>query len=119
MPASLSLVGYTESTPIDGKTLGQTKIQPAVSTNYIPLLVSLETVSISGVVTLPLVSVGTNSPNYNNIMTLTTLPSAASVITVPVVAGQIFNNQDVYVNVGVAGVGTGSITFRASLISAV
>lgn len=67
---------------VTGTSTGATTIYTleASTLNFYPIMVIFRAVSISGVVIIPTVSVGTNSTSYNNIATGSLLSSVLSTI---------------------------------------
>lgn len=48
---------------INGKTTGNTKKTTSATQRFVPIMLRLETVAISGLITAPNFAMGTNSPN--------------------------------------------------------
>jgi hypothetical protein len=59
---------------IAGNTLVYT-LENTTGMTFVPLFIHVEAINMSGVITPPTVSVGTNAPNYNNILNLTAMDS--------------------------------------------
>lgn len=88
--------------------------------NFEPLLLQLEVASATGVVSVPTITIGTNAPNYNNILNTTPLTglSTAGVRTITTPSpGSVraLYGEDIYVNVTSVGVGT-ELTLSIDLI---
>jgi hypothetical protein len=88
--------------------------------NFEPLLIQFGVQSATGIISVPTVSVGTNSPTYNNIlgaMALTGLTGAGSHTVVLPSPGSMeaLYGTDIYANVTGAGVGT-ELTISVDLI---
>jgi len=68
---------------VDARTVGNTKILtiPSTTFRFVPLGAHVEVTSLTGTVILqPTLSVGTNSPNYNNLFTATGLVGLLSAV---------------------------------------
>src|SRR5262245_389281 len=116
---NLTITTYAESGLLDGLTAGSTKIQDAETKNFYPILAHLQAVNVSGSILgleAALVSIGTNSTSYNNILAATLLPLVPGFgVTIPL-TGAAYNNVDVYCKVIIPGIGS-QYDFRATLIS--
>src|SRR3990172_4451377 len=78
---SLSIASTKTVANIDAKVVGDTTVFTTAPSfgRFYPVLVRIVLSAVSGLVTAPTVSVGTNSPNFNNIMgatPMTTLTAA-------------------------------------------
>lgn len=120
MPTTKQLVCYLPDSPINGLSAGSTKIANAIGTDFTPIEVSVEVVTANpllGVLTGCLFSIGTNSPDYNNILPAMLLPLYENkALTIPLVAARVYNNEEVYCKVSSVGVGD-ELTFRPALVS--
>jgi hypothetical protein len=106
---------------INGKTVGNTKMTTGSAQRFIPVMLRLETIAISGLVTAPNFAIGTNSPTYNNIFN----PGVLSSLIPNVVnnlkgyefaeVASLAPSTDIYVRVSVAAVAT-TYQFRPDLI---
>ena len=70
---------------VDGKSVANTTIytMPSTSFRFVPLGAHVEVTSVSGTVgVMPTVSMGTNSPNYNNLFTGSALNSLLTTLGV-------------------------------------
>lgn len=77
---------------VDGKTIGNTSMFDSVSTGWYFLWASFWSNNAGGVVTPPTVSIGTNSPNFNDIMpaaSLTGLTGSNLTLTIPIITAAI------------------------------
>lgn len=94
--------------------------EPDTQFNFEPLMIQFEVASATAVISVPTVSIGTNSPTYNNIllaMALTGLTGAGShTIVLPSPASmEALYGTDVYANVTGAGVDT-ELTIEVDVI---
>lgn len=102
--------------PIDGKTVANTKIfdeSDLPSGNHIsPVFVTVETYAADSISLTAIFSVGTNSPNYDNILAAHAVkPVAGLAELVPLQNAQMIDSEtDVYVRVQRAASGT-ELTF--------
>lgn len=88
--------------------------------NFEPLLIQFEVESATGILSVPAISIGTNSPDYNNVLTAMTLTGLSVVGAHTVVfpsAGSMeaMYGTDIYVNVTSVGIGT-ELTLSVDLI---
>lgn len=97
---------------VDGKTVGNTLIftTDAVKT-FVPVSINVTITAVSGLSLVSTVSVGTNSPNYNNICgaaLLTGLDSNNETIQIPLIANlnAISAGSQVYARVSIGSIAT-------------
>lgn len=106
---------------INGATpYGQSFSQPDTHYNFEPLLIQIEVESATGIISVPAMSIGTNAPNYNNILTAMTLTglsvAGAHTVVLPSPGSmEALYGTDIYANVTSAGVGT-ELTISVDLI---
>ena len=100
---------------INGLVVAKTKIMtiPPSVLNFYPTMVLFKPSTISGVLIRPTVSVGSNSPNYDNIATGSLLNTILSTLgangSSPQLASTSYptpGNTDIYANVSIAGSAT-------------
>lgn len=94
--------------------------EPNTLFNFEPLLIQIEVESATGIISVPAISIGTNSPTYNNILTAMTLTglsvAGAHTIVFPTAGSmEALYGTDIYVNVTSVGVGT-ELTLSVDLI---
>lgn len=85
--------------------------EPDKRFNFEPFIIHIETEAAVGVVSAPAISIGTNAPNYNNILSTVTLSGLSAVGTHSLFlpspgSMQAMYGQDIYVNITSAGIGT-------------
>jgi len=103
-----------EYAPIDGTTPGSTKIFQVLASNshLSPFLLTFETFDVDSIAETAIVSIGTNSPDYDNI--LAAYPINTNALTVEshaLKSAPIFVNEtDIYTRVVRAANGT-TLTF--------
>lgn len=88
--------------------------------NFEPLLIQIEVESATGIISVPAISIGTNGPNYNNILSTMSLTGLTAVGTHTVVfpspgSMEALYGTDIYVNVTSVAVGT-ELTLSVDLI---
>jgi len=91
-----------------------------VQFNFEPLMIQLEVQSATGVTLVPTVSIGTNAPNYNNILSALVLTglsvAGAHTVMLPSPGGmEALYGQDIYANVTSVGLGT-ELTLSVDII---
>lgn len=124
MPLARTVV-KTSNVTINGLATGNTKIFTIEPSNlkFYPVMVIFRAINISGTVTPPTVSIGTNSTNYNNITTSSLLSTLLNTIgatngapgmvtTSPALSG----NTDVYAKVSIAAIGATVYQFQVDII---
>lgn len=94
--------------------------EPGTLFNFEPLLIQVEVESATGIISVPAISIGTNGPSYNNIlstMSLTGLTAAGTHTVVFPSPGSMeaMYGTDIYVNVTSVAVGT-ELTLSVDLI---
>lgn len=110
--------GAASTTAISGTSTGNTTLCNSESDEIHPFAINIETTSASGVVTPAIISIGTNSPNYNNIVSMTTVPTSAGTAKTVLLDSAytvIPNSTDVVVKVGTAAIGT-SQNFKVAIL---
>lgn len=90
--------------------------------NFKPLLIQVDVVSATGIISVPAISIGTNSPSYNNILAATTLTgltmAGAHSIFLPTAGSmEAMYGEGIYANVTSVAVGT-ELTLAVDLIGA-
>lgn len=112
------------ATGIDGKTLGSTLIQTtAPGLRFVPTVINMELTTVSGFVSAPSVSIGTNSTDYNNLLSITSLSFVDTanefvVYNIEDVVASPFSiaaSTGIYLKVTTAAVGT-TYTMRATVL---
>jgi hypothetical protein len=104
---------------LDATSTGDTLFDTTGGQYFYPLTLSISVTDIAGLVTPAVISMGTNSPNYNNIVaatTLTGLNAVNKILTVNVASliTSVPPETEIYVRVSVASVAT-TFAFRASM----
>jgi hypothetical protein len=99
---------------IDGKTIADTTLVKGVS-EFIPSKIHFVCKTVTGFVSAPTVSVGTNSPNFNNIVTAAALTGLSTIdLVLPgILAGLpviVRINDTIKARVSIVGVAT-TLTF--------
>lgn len=99
---------YNMSSAVDGKTVGDTTVVNTGDGEFRVASISIEPINVAGLVLPATVSVGSNSPNYNNILTLSTVGGIADTISVVLPNGSkvIPANTDIKVRVVTAATAT-------------
>ena len=106
-----------QADPIDGTSTGSTLIvEDAGNVHLSPVLLTFETISVDSVTETAIVSVGTNYPNYDDILLARGINPVEGVIeTVFLPSSLIFNTKpEVYVRVVRAATGS-DLTFVVGL----
>lgn len=76
-------IGFVASPEVDAKTAGDVIISTTdFNEEFFPVIAAIEVTESSGVILQGTISVGTNSPDYNNIVTLATLGTALSLTNI-------------------------------------
>ena len=107
-----------QSAEVNAKTFSSVVITDTESYEYIPGLVQLETVEANGVITPAIVSVGFNSPDFDNIIPLTTLPSIASALNILASTVRVPENTEIKVKADANSIATGNHKFIARIMGA-
>lgn len=118
---------YYSETEIDGTVTGSTLVTttapPAQTYNLYPIKVFAKIDTTSGVITPAVVSVGTNSPDYNNIVQVKTIGNTAGDITLlDIIIDEtvIPPSTPIYCKVNVACIGTSPVSqFKIGVTGAV
>lgn len=99
-------------TGLDLTQTGATKIGTTDANNrFVPLFAHIELTAVTGFTSVPSVSVGTNSPNYDNGIPITTLTNMNTVNQMVMqqyanLKKSVSAGTDVYVNVTTAAIAT-------------
>jgi len=107
-------IGVTgiRSDEINAKTFTTVVIGNTESYEFIPNSVKIEPVEADGVIVSAVVSIGTNSPNYNNIVAACAIPSGLSIDELLVNAIKVPEDTDIVVKATTNSTATGNHKFR-------
>lgn len=113
-----SLAVTLEPTPIDATSTGSTQISGDVSgsgQHFVPLRAIVETVDVDAVTETAIISIGTNSPVFDNVLPAHAIkPVAGAVEMIPLWASQVITANPLKVRVIRAATGT-DLTFVAGI----
>lgn len=106
--------GMGSPADIDAKSSGSTVISNTNDSEFHPFSISIEVVEASGVTVPGTISIGTNSPNYNNIVSLATLDNILSIKNILADSAKVPNSTDIKVKSVTQSVAT-SHKFRIAM----
>ncbi len=119
--ANHSLLYVSTLTGIDGKTTGSTEIDTtSASLRFVPMFIQIEPTTATAVVVPSSISIGTNSPNYNDILAITALTGLTSSnimlqLTPAALSSSLAASTGVFVKVTTGATAT-TFTLRVSIL---
>lgn len=126
MPFTRNIIAYTSGQDVDGMTVGNYQIATTVNNaghpNFHPLLVFSRTLQQANILTPATINIGTNSPNFNNIVNGRQLGGILGMISLPIVDGAapVPLNTPIIARVSIAAtpvlLTTGILNFRIALL---
>lgn len=126
MPFSRNLIVYTSDGDANGAAVGNypvtTTVNNAGNPNFHPLLVTARILTQANILTPATINIGTNSPNFNNIVNGQQLGGVLGMIVLPLAQGAapVPLNTPIVVRVSVAAgpvpLTVATLTFRVTLL---
>lgn len=107
-----SLMTVMTLTGLDGKTAASTKIDTtSIGLRFVPMAIHIEPTTVTGLVSVSSLSIGTNSASYDNIVPITALTGLTSANIVlnldpSLLSSSIATGTDIYVKITTVAVGT-------------